>query len=147
MDNIKIGEKIMRKTFLDFLNEEEQSRVLRVTAIPDGYIGEAAVSEILSATENWEVYFDFVIDETFNCLNNAIEVYIKPYDKYDFEKGTIFYNKRGEENELRFVCRRKDLFYFNPLVFENSEDMDGHFDETQEIILTKSELNEWDMRD
>ena len=66
----------------------------------------------------------------------------------ELKEGTIICHKRGEEMELRFRRKWNDnLYIFDGIVFENDEDMDGHFSEEKEVVLTKSELSDWYIND
>lgn len=64
----------------------------------------------------------------------------------NLKQGQIITHKRGEELPLQFVRQWNDnLWIFNGLVFENDEDMDGHFSSEKEIVLTVSELKDWEV--
>ena len=62
----------------------------------------------------------------------------------NLKQGQVINHNRGEELPLQFKRKWNDnLYIFNGLVFTDDEDMDGHFSEDNERVLTLNELKDW----
>lgn len=64
------------------------------------------------------------------------EMNMKKSDLQELREGTIIYNNN---EQLKFVEKGKQLYYFNDFVFDNDED-EGHFSSAHPRLLTKNEV-------
>ena len=69
---------------------------------------------------------------------------MKKFNVNELKSECTIAHKRGQESEPQHSgWNNGHIYKFYRLEFENDNDMQGHFSESNIVFLTKNELNDW----